>query len=55
MLHRRIETTISRTAEITCMARCGMHKNHPYLDGAEKSTIPALSEWVVDSDKVITF
>jgi len=39
----------------TCMARCGMYKNEPYFDGAEKSTMPALAEWVIDSDKVITF
>lgn len=39
----------------TCMARCGIHKNHPYFEGAEKSTMAALAEWVVDSDKVITF
>ncbi len=39
----------------TCMARCGIYKNHPYFDGAEKSTMPALAEWVIDSDKVITF
>ena len=38
----------------TCMARCGMYRNHPYFDGAEKSTMPALAEWVIDSDKVIT-
>ena len=39
----------------TCMARCGIFKNHPYFDGAEKSTMPELAEWVIDSDKVITF
>ncbi len=39
----------------TCMSRCGIHKNQPYFDGAEKSTMKALSEWVVDSDKVLTF
>lgn len=39
----------------TCMARCGIYKNHPYFDGAEKSTMGALAEWVVDSDKVLTF
>lgn len=39
----------------TCMARCGIHKNHPYFAGAEKSTMPALAEWVIDSDKIITF
>ncbi len=39
----------------TCMARCGMFKNHPYFDGAEKATMADLAQWVVDSDKVITF
>ncbi len=39
----------------TCMARCGIYKNHPYFDGAEKSTMSELAEWVVDSDKVMTF
>ncbi len=39
----------------TCMSRCGIYKNHPYFDGAEKSTMQALTEWVMDSDKVLTF
>jgi len=39
----------------TCMARCGVHKNHPYFEGAEKSTMAALAEWTVISDKVLTF
>lgn len=39
----------------TCMARCGIHKNHPYFEGAEHSTMAALAEWVAESDKVLTF
>ncbi len=39
----------------TCMTRCGVFKNQPYFDGAEKSTMAALSEWVIDSEKIITF
>jgi uncharacterized protein involved in oxidation of intracellular sulfur len=39
----------------TCMARCGIYKNHPYFEGAEQSTMPELAEWVVDSERVITF
>ena len=39
----------------TCMARCGIYKNQPYFDGAEKSTMPELTEWVIECDKVITF
>ena len=39
----------------TCMARCGIYRNEPYFEGAEKSTMPALAEWVTDSDKLLTF
>jgi uncharacterized protein involved in oxidation of intracellular sulfur len=39
----------------TCMARCGIFKNHPYFEGAEKSTMAALADWVLDSDKIVTF
>ena len=39
----------------TCMSRCGIHKNHPYFEGANKSTMNELATWVVDSDKVLTF
>jgi uncharacterized protein involved in oxidation of intracellular sulfur len=39
----------------TCMARCGIHKNQPYYEGAQKSTMPELAQWVVDSDRVISF
>jgi uncharacterized protein involved in oxidation of intracellular sulfur len=39
----------------TCMARCGIYRNQPYFEGAEKSTMAALAEWVTDSDKVLTF
>ncbi|MDO5663767.1 MAG: DsrE family protein [Bacteroidia bacterium] len=39
----------------TCMARCGVYKNKPYFEGAEKSTMQVLSEWVIDSDQVLTF
>jgi uncharacterized protein involved in oxidation of intracellular sulfur len=39
----------------TCLARCGIYKNHPYFEGAIKSTMGELAEWVVTSDKVLTF
>ncbi len=39
----------------TCMVRCGIHKNAPYFDGVESSTMPDLARWVVGSDKVLTF
>ena len=39
----------------TCMVRCGVHKNEPYFEGARKSTMAELAEWVADSDRVLTF
>ncbi len=39
----------------TCMARCGIYKNHPYFEGAQQSTMQALADWVIDSEKVLTF
>ena len=54
-----LKTLIGRGVPVkvcgTCMARCGIHKNVPYFEGAEHSTMQALSDWVVDSDKVVTF
>ena len=39
----------------TCMARCGIHKNEPYFSGADKATMAELAEWVVASDRLLTF
>jgi uncharacterized protein involved in oxidation of intracellular sulfur len=39
----------------TCMARCGRHKDQPFFDGAKKATMQELAEWLVDSDKAVTF
>ncbi|MEW6444577.1 MAG: DsrE/DsrF/TusD sulfur relay family protein [Pseudomonadota bacterium] len=54
-----LKALIARGAPVkvcgACMARCGIHKNQPYFDGAEASTMQDLSEWVIDSDKLLTF
>ena len=39
----------------TCMARCGIHRNKPYFEGAVKATMKELADWVVESDRVLTF
>ena len=58
-LSKRLKELIARGVTVkvcgTCMARCGIYKNHPYFEGAQKSTMQELADWVVDSDKVITF
>ncbi|MDD2564527.1 MAG: DsrE family protein [Salinivirgaceae bacterium] len=58
-LSHMLKELITNKAEVkvcgTCMARCGIYKNHPYFQGAEKSTMGELADWVLDSDKVLTF
>ncbi|GIM57986.1 DsrE/DsrF/TusD sulfur relay family protein [Capnocytophaga canimorsus] len=58
-LSQMLKELIAKGVEVkvcgTCMARCGIHKNEPYFEGAEKSTMQFLAEWVIDSDKVLTF
>jgi len=58
-LSQMLKQLISQGAAVkvcgTCMARCGIHKNHPYFEGAQGSTMPELAGWVVDSDRVISF
>lgn len=55
MLRDLIANNVSVKVCGTCMARCGIYKNHPYFEGAAKSTMGELADWVTDSDKVITF
>lgn len=38
-----------------CQARCGIRKGDTYYEGAKKSTMAELSEWVRDSEQVLTF
>ncbi|DAB28326.1 MAG: sulfur reduction protein DsrE [Sulfurimonas sp. RIFOXYD12_FULL_33_39] len=39
----------------TCNARCGLFKNEPYFDEKVSSTMQILADWVIASDKVLTF
>jgi uncharacterized protein involved in oxidation of intracellular sulfur len=39
----------------TCNARCGIFKNEPYFDEKISSTMQVLSDWVIKSDKVLSF
>lgn len=55
MLRELIAHGVSVEVCGTCMARCGIHKNQPYFKGANTSTMAKLAEWVVDSDRVLTF
>ncbi len=55
MLRELINNGVSVKVCGTCMARCGIYRNHPYFEGAEKSTMAALADWVTDSDRVLTF
>lgn len=48
-----VDKGISVKACGTCMTRCGIYKNKPYFSDVKKSTIKDLSEWIIDSDRVI--
>ena len=39
----------------TCNARCGIFKNEPYFDENISSTMQILADWVIESDRVISF
>jgi uncharacterized protein involved in oxidation of intracellular sulfur len=56
---RMLKDLIKKDAEVkvcgTCIARCGIHKNKPYFEGAKKAAMPELADWIVECDKVITF
>ena len=53
MLKELIAKGVSVKVCGTCMARCGIHKNQPYFEGAQKATMPELAEWVVDCEKYL--
>ncbi len=55
MLKDLIADGVSVKVYGNCMSRCDIHKSHPYFEEAEKSIMQALAEWVIDSDKVLTF
>ena len=58
-LSKMLKDLIKKNVEVkvcgTCMARCGIHKNQPYFEGAIKATMPELAEWVIKCEKVLTF
>ncbi|MCI0501121.1 MAG: DsrE family protein [Epsilonproteobacteria bacterium] len=39
----------------TCMARCGLNKNQPYFNDDVKGTMDDLANWVIQSQKILTF
>jgi len=55
MLKKMIQKDVEVKVCGTCMARCGIYKNHPYFEGAHKSTMSELAQWIIESEKVLTF
>jgi len=39
----------------TCLLRRGIHKTKPLITGAVEAKMPELAEWIIESDKVISF
>ena len=55
MLQEMYESGIVLQVCGTCNARCGIFKNEAYFDESISSTMHILSDWVLQSDKVLTF
>lgn len=58
-LSAMLKELIARNVQVevcgSCMARCGLYKNEPYFNGANSSTMSQLSDWVIDSERIVTF
>lgn len=39
----------------SCLVRCGIHKNKPLIARAIEAKMPELTDWIIDSDRVISF
>lgn len=55
MIKKLYERGVSVRACGTCNARCGIYKNTPYFSEEISSTMDQLTEWVIQSDKALTF
>lgn len=57
-IERMLKLSVAKGAKVkicgTCAAARGI-KNAEFVKGAELSTMAELSEWIADSDKVLTF
>jgi uncharacterized protein involved in oxidation of intracellular sulfur len=55
MLKKLIQKGVEVKACTTCMTRCGKHKNEPYFSKNIKGHMENLSNWIITSDKVVSF
>jgi uncharacterized protein involved in oxidation of intracellular sulfur len=39
----------------TCLIRCGIYKQKPLIKGALEAKMPELAEWILESDRVVSF
>ncbi|MBN2693580.1 DsrE family protein [bacterium] len=54
-LTQMLKTLIFNGVVVKVCGTCMVYKNYPYFDGANKSTMGELADWVISSDKVLTF
>lgn len=55
MLKELITKGVLVKACTTCQGRCGLNKGEPYFDEGLKSNMAELSQWILTSDKVLSF
>jgi uncharacterized protein involved in oxidation of intracellular sulfur len=57
-IERMLKLAISKNASVKICGSCADARgirNAPFIEGAELSTMAELTNWVVNSDKVVTF
>jgi len=55
MLKKLYKDGVALQVCATCNTRCGLYKNQPYFDESISSTMQILADWIIQSDKVLTF
>jgi uncharacterized protein involved in oxidation of intracellular sulfur len=55
ILKKLIQEGVEVKACSTCMNRCGKHKNEPYFSKNIIGHMKDLSNWIITSDKVVSF
>ena len=55
MLKELYEAGVALKVCGTCQARCGLFKNEPYFAPEIKGTMNDLADWVLESDRILSF
>jgi uncharacterized protein involved in oxidation of intracellular sulfur len=55
MLRGLYESGVALKVCGTCQARCGLYRDEPYFAPEIKGTMNDLADWVLESDRILSF